>query len=46
MKLENEDYMSYEVQQKRELKLAKMNEEAINVLLKWLDSKIKRPKKK
>ena len=45
MKLQNEDYLSYELQQKQQLKLALMNEEAIRVLLKWLDSKIKRPKK-
>ena len=46
MKLQNEDYISYEIQQKQQLMLALMNVDAIGVLLKWLDSKIKRPKKK
>lgn len=46
MKLQNEDYLSYELQQQQQLKLAKMNIEAIEILLKWLDSKIKRAKKK
>ena len=45
MKLKNEDFISYEAQQKQQLKLALMNEEAIRVLLKWLDNKIKRKKK-
>ena len=46
MKLTNEDYLSYEQMQKNNLKAAIMNVEAAQVILKWLDSKIKRPKKK
>lgn len=46
MKLTNDDYISYEAQQKRELKVAMMNVEGIKNQLKWLDGEIKRPKKK
>lgn len=46
MKLQNEDYLGYEQMQKNNLKMAKMNQEAAEVVLKWLDSKIKRIKKK
>ena len=46
MKLTNDDYMGYEQMQKNNLKMALMNQEAAEVILKWLDSKIKREKKK
>jgi len=46
MKLTNEDFESYEKQQQMNMKQALMNLWACETILKALDSKIKRKKKK